>query len=122
MNWDEAEASRVTAPPGIRPVPWTVNGSVPRPSSSTGAPRARSASSTGPIGRTRACASPSNVTGPSASAATGGRKRITVPARPQSTWAPPRRVAGVTTQSARSAVVRRRCPRPARPGRAGPAP
>ena len=34
-------------------------------------------------------ASPSNATGPRASAATGGRKRITVPARPQSIDTPP---------------------------------
>ena len=37
----------------------------------------------------RACGSPSNSTRPSASAATGGRNRITVPARPTSTRAPP---------------------------------
>ena len=37
-----------------------------------------------PIGRRRAPSSPSNVVGPRASAATGGRKRMTVPARPQS--------------------------------------
>ena len=93
-------------PPGIRPVPWTVNGSVPRPSSSTVAPSTRRASRTGPIGRTRAWTSPSKVTRPSASAATGGRKRITVPASPQSTWAPRSNVAGVTTQSGVSDAVR----------------
>ena len=42
-------------------------------------------SSTCAIGRVRACASPSKATGPSASAATGGTNRITVPASPQST-------------------------------------
>ena len=36
------------------------------------------------IGRRRALSSPSKATGPRASAATGGKKRITVPAKPQS--------------------------------------
>ena len=69
-------------------------------------PRARRASSTGPIGRTRACASPSKRTGPSASAASGGRNRITVPASPQSTRRRPATSPGVTSQSAESSVVR----------------
>ena len=43
------------------------------------------ASSSGAIGRAYACSSPSKRTGPSASRAHGGRKRITVPASPQST-------------------------------------
>ena len=51
-------------------------------------PRPRSASSSGAIGRTRACSSPSNSTASVLSAATGGTKRSTVPARPQSTRAP----------------------------------
>ena len=37
-NWLEAEASSRTSPPATRPVPWTVNGSAPRPSSSTSTP------------------------------------------------------------------------------------
>ena len=57
--------------------------------------------SAAPIGRSRARGSPSKRIGPSASAATGGRKRITVPARPQSTG-PPRSAAG------RDQPVRRR--------------
>ena len=43
--------------------------------------------------------SPSKRTGPSASAATGGRKRITVPALPTSTVAGPCRPAGMTRQA-----------------------
>ena len=39
------------------------------------------------MGRARACSSPSNVTVSVPSAATGGTKRSTVPARPQSTRA-----------------------------------
>ena len=50
-------------------------------------PRPRSASSSGAMGRARACSSPSNSTAESASAASGGTKRNTVPARPQSTRA-----------------------------------
>ena len=45
-------------------------------------------SSSGAMGRARACSSPSNVTVSVLSAATGGTKRSTVPARPQSTPAP----------------------------------
>ena len=43
-----------------------------------------SASSSGAIGRARACSSPSNSTVSVLSAATGGTNRSTVPARPQS--------------------------------------
>ena len=43
-NWLEAEASMTTWPPRTEPRPRTVNGSVPRPSSSTSTPRPRSAS------------------------------------------------------------------------------
>ena len=50
-------------------------------------PSPRRASRTADIGRVRACGSPSKATAPSASAATGGTNRITVPARPQSTVA-----------------------------------
>ena len=42
-NWEEAEASRVTAPPGSDPLPCTVNGMAPRPPSSMTAPSSRSA-------------------------------------------------------------------------------
>ena len=62
-NCEDAEASRVTAPPRTDPRPWTVNGRPPRPSSSTSTPRVRSAPSTGAIGRCRACGSPSKRTG-----------------------------------------------------------
>ncbi len=65
--------------------PTTVNGRVPRSSSSISTPRPRRPCRTSCIGRVRACGSPSKITGPSASAATGGTNRITVPARPQST-------------------------------------
>ena len=74
------------------PVPWTVNG---RPAPSTSTPRARSASSTSPTGRCRMCGSPSKSTTPVARPATGGRKRITVPARPQSMRAGPESGPGV---------------------------
>ena len=80
-NCDDAEASICTAPPATDPVPCTRNG---RPSPSTSTPRPRSASSNGLIGRTRACSSPSKVTAATPSAASGGTKRNTVPARPQS--------------------------------------
>src|SRR5271169_3743434 len=83
-NCDDAEASISTAPPATDPAPRTRNG---RPSPSTSTPRPRSAFSNGVIGRTRACSSPSNVTnlpGPRPIAASGGTKRNTVPARPQS--------------------------------------
>ena len=92
----------VTRPPRTLPWPSTVNGSAPRPSSSISTPRPRSPRRTSCIGRVRACGSPSKITGPSASAATGGTNRITVPARPQSTVAAPRIGPGVTFQSSPS--------------------
>ena len=87
-NWLEADASIITRPPAGSP-PCTVNGMVPRPSSSTSTPSARRDRIVVAIGRARARGSPSKRTGPSASAATGGRKRISVPARPQSISVPP---------------------------------
>src|SRR5256885_2322174 len=78
----------VTSPPGTAPVPCRVNGRV-SPSSRT--PKARNAFSTVPMGRSRARGSPSNRISPSASAAAGGTNRITVPARPQSIAAGPRK-------------------------------
>ena len=80
-----------TVPPATDPCPRTVNGN-PSPSIST--PSSRNPLSRGAIGRERACSSPSNVTAdepcadePNADdprAASGGTKRSTVPARPQS--------------------------------------
>src|SRR5882757_2441652 len=84
-NCDEAEASISTAPPATGPSPCTRNG---RPSPSSATPMARRASSRGAMGRDRACSSPSNVTTSVPSAATGGTKRSTVPASPQSMVAP----------------------------------
>ena len=75
-----------TCPPRTDPVPWTVNGSR---SPSIRTPSAPRASSTSPTGRVRMWGSPSKATGPSASPATGGTNRVTVPARPQSTATPP---------------------------------
>ncbi len=98
-NWLEAEASIVTSPPRTAPVPLTVKGRVRRPSSSISTPSASSASITPPMGRTRARGSPSNRTSPSASAATGGAKRMTLPASPQSTYAGPWSGPGVTRTS-----------------------
>src|SRR5699024_6467014 len=73
------------------------------------------AATTGPMGRCRAAGSPSKITGASARAANGGRNRITVPARPQSTAAPPATGCGVMCRvlpsdsipvpSARSAAI-----------------
>jgi hypothetical protein len=76
-----------------------VNGSRPSSPPSTTTPSPRRPATIGPIGRSRARGSPSNATSPVASAATGGRKRMTVPARPQSTAAGPASGAGVTSQS-----------------------
>lgn len=97
-NWDDEDASISTGPPSSAPPPWTVSGSVPRPSSSIRAPSTRSASITPVRGRSYDLGSPSKRMGPSASAATGGRKRITVPALPTSTVAGPCRPVGSTRQ------------------------
>ena len=80
-NWLEADASNVTVPPRSCPAPWTVKG---RWSPVTSAPRSRSACSIGVNGRAAAWASALNRTSACDKAATGGRKRITVPASPQS--------------------------------------
>ncbi|CAB5035207.1 unannotated protein [freshwater metagenome] len=69
-----------TSPPVTEPVPHTVNGSVSSPMIDT--PSDRKALSVVAIGRTRAPSSPSNETSPVANAATGGTKRMTVPAKP----------------------------------------
>lgn len=80
-NWEDADASISTTPPSGMPSEVTVKGRV---LFSTFTPSVRSASRMLVIGRMRACSSPSKWTGPLAKAATGGTKRITVPARPQS--------------------------------------
>ena len=100
-NWLEAEASRRARPPVSAP-PTTVNGT-PAPVRSTWAPSATRTSSRGAIGRARACSSPSKTVAPSARAARGGTKRITVPASPQSTLPPPRRRPGSRCHAAGSA-------------------
>src|SRR5690606_15078645 len=98
-NCELADASIPTSPPGTLPVPTTVNGRLFRPPCSTWMPSSAMAWSKGVIGRARARSSPSKCTGPSASAATAGTNRRTVPARPQSMLPPPRRRAGgVSTQ------------------------
>ncbi len=74
-------------PPRRPPRPRTVNGIAPRPSSSIRAPSWRSASSSGPTGLADARSSPWNSVSPLVRAATGGTKRITVPALPTSTAA-----------------------------------
>src|SRR3954452_1585656 len=102
---EDSLASTVTAPPWTPSSPCTVNGARPRPSSSTRTPRARSAVIRPAFGRSRRRASPSKVTGPRLSAATGGRKRSTVPASPTSTSAGPRSGCGVTIQSAPSSAI-----------------
>ena len=94
MNCEEPEESMLTtlgeacSPAGAGGV--MVKGS--RPSSpwySMVAPSCSSPSSTGFIGRAYACSSPSKSTGPSASIASPGTKRITVPASPQNTFTLP---------------------------------
>ena len=84
-NCEEDEASMCTVPPGAPPRPCTVNGSPP-PSMSTPSPRRPSSS--GAIGRARACSSPSKTTAVLPRAARGGTNRSTVPASPQSIRAP----------------------------------
>jgi hypothetical protein len=94
----------VTSPPSTRPVPYTVSGSPPPSAESMRTPTERSASTSGPSGRFRAYGSPSKDTGPPASPATGGMKRMTVPASPTSTAAGPNSGLGRTTQRSSSAV------------------
>ena len=92
-NWLDADASIVTDAAATTPRAAQVNGSDDA-SWSMSTPSARRAPRISPIGRrgragrrrTRPC--------PSARAATGGTKRITVPASPQSTVAGPRSGAG----------------------------
>src|SRR6478735_341846 len=74
-------------PPRTSPEPWTVNGNDdagPPSGAVTATPRPARASMMVPMGRLRACGSPSKRDSPRRSAATGGTKRMTVPARPQS--------------------------------------
>ena len=68
------------------PLELTVNGSRPAEVAgcSTETPRARSESIVVAIGRRFAASSPSNSTEPACKPASGGTKRITVPASPQS--------------------------------------
>ena len=97
MNCEELPASIATWPPATEPVPWTVNGRKPSPPSSTAHAKSLQGSHNGSHGAHAGRAgSPSNVTAPLTRAASGGTKRITVPARPQSTAMPPvgRREAG----------------------------
>ena len=103
--------------PGRRrpqPRPCTVNGRCPgSPCSSTRTPSVRSAvEHRAHRARASAESSPSNRTGPSASAATAGRKRITVPASPQWTVVGPAHRAGGDHPVAAVLVDPRR-PRPA---------
>ena len=111
-NWLLPEASTSTCPPGTTPRPRTVNGSRARPPSSMSIPSARSPISMGPIGRSRARGSPSNVTSAEPRAATGGTNRMTVPASPQSTATSPDAEPGVTVTSPGLRGVMR-APRPA---------
>ena len=97
-NCEDADASRVTAPPASDPVPRTANGMAPRPPSSMTAPSSRSAARMGATGRWEARASPWNSTVAAVSAATGGTKRITVPALPTSTRVSPAGRPGATRQ------------------------
>jgi hypothetical protein len=97
-NWLDADASMTISPPRTAPDPCTVSGRPPPAAVSISTPIVRSPSISGPSGRTRACGSPSKVISPVASAATGGRNRMTVPASPTSTCAGPRIASGRTTQ------------------------
>ena len=68
-----------------RPAVCRIKGSASGASTqSTCTPSCRRPSSTGPIGRWRACGSPSKANSPGNRAARAGTKRITVPARPHS--------------------------------------
>ena len=99
-NWLDALASIATSPPRTAPEPHRLKGRAPRPSSLTSTPSARSESIVVRMGRRRAASSPSKATGPRASAATGGRKRMTVPASPTSMLVEPvSSAAGVTRRS-----------------------
>ena len=104
-NWLDDDASMVTTPPSTAAdARRCANGqarSRRRRSRRRGCAGRRGSAS---IGRSRARGSPSKSIRPSASAATGGTKRITVPASPQS-------IVGRAAQRARarrSTVVRRR--------------
>ena len=85
-NWDEAEASTAHwAPRGVLRGPRIVKGRRPgAPSWWTRAPMPSRAPSSGARGLARAAASPSKRVVPPLRAARGGRKRMTVPASPQS--------------------------------------
>jgi hypothetical protein len=115
---EEPDASMVTGPPRTAPAPCTVNGSAPRPPSSISTPRWRKAARSGAIGRLRAYGSPSIATSPFASAATGGRNRITVPASPTFTCAGPASSPGSTCQSSPSSPMP--APRSRRPSAISP--
>ena len=109
-NWLERRRvdGRPCPPRHARRRPRTVNGSAPRPSSSTATPsvaqrRAAPRRSAGCARAGRRRRRPA----PSASAATGGTNRITVPARPQSTVGAAGRTApGVTIQSSPAVSTR----------------
>ena len=82
---EDPDASRVMVPPRSAPRPSTVNGTAPRPPSSMCTPSLVSAARIGPTGRCLDRSSPSKWTSAEVSAATAGRKRMTVPALPTST-------------------------------------
>ena len=96
-NCDEALASIFSTPPETVPVPKTLNGR--ELESLTLAPSARKDSMVVCIGLSLAPSSPSKTTSPIASIASGGTKRITVPANPQSILTSPASCFGVTTRS-----------------------
>ena len=97
-NWLDLLASIVISPPGIAPAPLIDIGKLYRPPCSILIPSSSSALMTGPSGRSYERGSPSKAISPSARAASGGRKRITVPALPTSIVAGPLSGAGVTIQ------------------------
>ena len=112
-GWSPRRRAR-PARPAPRRRRATVNG---RPVALDAARRGR-AGRRGPrrSGRVRMWGSPSKATGPSASAATGGTNRITVPASPQSTAPPPVEGAGrdppVVPGGVDRGTERRSAPRP----------
>ncbi|CAB4994992.1 unannotated protein [freshwater metagenome] len=89
----------MSSPPGIDPWALITSGSEYRPSCSSSIPSSSRAFITGPSGRSYERGSPSNAISPWASAASGGRKRITVPAFPTSICAGPVSGEGVTVQA-----------------------
>ena len=95
-NWLDEDASISTTPPFTLPEPLIVIGRRYLLPCSILIPNCSRALITGASGRSWDLASPSKWIKPVASAAIGGKKRITVPALPTSIWVGPVNFLGVT--------------------------